>query len=289
MSALANHVDEYLALRRSLGFALKREEQLLGEFVAYLEAAGAENVRSELAIAWAKLPSEASPNHWSKRLGVVRRFAIYLATIEETTEVPPTGIFPTTRRRPSPYLFSERDVERVLEAARGLASPLRAASHEALFGLLAVSGMRIGEALGLARGDVDLDAGVITTRHAKFDRTRLVPLHESTTAALRTFAAARDRLCPRPRVDVFFCSSAGTALDRSGVDKTFREITTTLGLRSPTVRPRVQDLRHGFAVRTLVNWQRQKVSVDRHLATLSGYLGHVAPSETYWYLSAFRS
>jgi len=117
-------------------------------------------------------------------------------------------------------------------------------------------------------------------------RTRLVPLHESTTAALSVYAATRDRLCPRPRVDVFFCSSVGTALGRSGVDKTFRQITTALGLRTATTRPRVHDLRHGFAVRTLVNWQRQGVSIDRHLATLSGYLGHVAPSDTYWYLSA---
>ena len=198
MSALADQVVEYLALRRSLGFALVREEQMLGQFVAYLEAAGAGNVRSELAIAWAQLPATASPNHWAKRLGVVRRFAVYLRTIEETTEVPPPGVFPTTRRRPAPYLFSERDVERVLKAARALASPLRAATHEALFGLLAASGMRIGEALGLARGDVDLGAGVITIRHAKFDRARLVPLHESSTTALRTYAAERDRLCPRP-------------------------------------------------------------------------------------------
>ena len=286
MSTLAEHVAEYLALRRSLGFSLKREEQLLGQFVSHVEATGAAHVRSELAIAWAKAPSKASPNHWAKRLGIVRRFAIYVRTIDPATEVPPSGIFPTTRRRPTPYLFSERDIERVLEAAGALASPLRATTHEALFGLLAVSGMRIGEAIGLTRGDVDLKGGVITIRHAKFDRTRLVPLHESTTTALCAYATERDRLCPRPRADVFFCSSVGTALDRSGVDKTFREITIALGLRTETVRPRVHDLRHGFAVRTLVNWQRSEVSVDRHLATLSGYLGHVAPSDTYWYLSA---
>jgi integrase len=286
MSVLSRHVEEYLALRRSFGFTLEREEQLLGDFVAYAEAAGADNLRSELAIAWAKLPAAASPNQWAKRLGVVRRFAIYLRTIDEATEVPPSGVFPTNRRRPAPYLFSERDVERILEAARGLRSPLRAATHEALFGLLAVSGMRIGEAVGLARGDVDLQAGVITIRHAKFDRTRLVPLHETTTAALSRYAATRDRLSPRPRADVFFCSSVGTALNRSGVDKTFREITTTLGLRTAVVRPRVHDLRHGFAVCTLISWQRQGLSIDRHLATLSGYLGHVAPADTYWYLSA---
>ena len=286
MSALGRHVEEYLALRRSLGFKLEREEQLLAHFVAHSEAAGEEHLTSALAIAWAKLPVAASPNQWARRLGVVRRFAVYLVTMDPATEVPPSGIFPTNRRRPSPYLFSESDIERVLAAARGLAPPLRAATHEALFGLLAVSGMRIGETISLTRGDVDLESGVITIRHAKFDRTRLVPLHESTTAALCVYAATRDRLCRQPRADVFFCSSVGTALNRSGVDKTFREITTALGLRTVTTRPRVHDLRHGFAVRTLVNWQRQGVSIDRHLATLAGYLGHVAPSDTYWYLSA---
>jgi len=286
MSALGRHVEEYLALRRSFGFKLEREEQLLAHFVACSEAAGEEHLASDLAIAWAKLPVAASPNQWAKRLGVVRSFAGYLVTIDPATEVPPSGIFPTTRRRPSPYLFSESDIERVLAAARGLAPPLRAATHEALFGLLAASGMRIGEAISLARGDVDLESGVITIRHAKFDRTRLVPLHESTTAALSGYAATRARLCRQPRADVFFCSSVGTALDRSGVGKTFRQITTALGLRTATTRPRVHDLRHGFAVRTLINWQQQGVSIDRHLATLSGYLGHVAPSDTYWYLSA---
>ena len=215
MSALADQVAEYLALRRSLGFALNREGQLLGQFVAYLEAAGAENLRSELAIAWAKLPTEASPNHWAKRLGIVRRFAVYLRTIDDTDRgAHRRGVFPTTRRSTYslPVLRTRRRT-----GARGrpkhCASPLLAATHETLFGLLAASGMRIGEAIGLARGDVDLDTGVITIRHAKFDRTRLVPLHESTTAALSAYAATRDRLCPRPRADVFFCSSVGTALD----------------------------------------------------------------------------
>jgi integrase len=199
MSALGRHVEEYLALRRSLGFKLEREEQLLTHFVAHSEAAGEEHLTSDLAIAWAKLPVTASPNQWAKRLGVVRRFAVYLVTLDPATEVPPSGIFPTTRHRPSPYLFSDSDIERVLAAARRLAPPLRAATHEALFGLLAASGMRIGEVISLARGDVDLESGVITIRHAKFDRTRFVPLHESTTRALSVYAATRARLC-RSRV-----------------------------------------------------------------------------------------
>ena len=284
--SLLSHVGDYVALRRSLGFTFQHEERLLVSFAHYHEAAGAQHLRSDLAILWAKLPAGATTTHWAKRLGIVRRFAIYLATIDEATEIPPTGVFPTHRRRPTPYLFSEDDVAAVLEAARALASPLRAATHETLFGLLSVSGMRIGEAIGLRRYDVDLSEGVITIRHAKFDRTRLVPLHESTTAVLRAYAATRDRLCPHPRADVFFISSVGTALHRTGVETPFNAITTALGLRTATLRPRVHDLRHGFAVRTLLNWQREGVSVDRHLPTLSDYLGHVAPADTYWYLSA---
>ncbi|GAA4384412.1 tyrosine-type recombinase/integrase [Agromyces bauzanensis] len=286
MSGFDEHVQQYLSLRRSFGFKLEREEHLLAQFVAYSDAAGQEHLTGDLAIAWAKLPVTASVNQWAKRLSVIRSFAVYLATMDAATEVPPSGIFPTSRQRPTPYLFSEPDIERVLTAARGLGSPLRAATYETLFGLLAVSGMRIGEALGLTRGDVDLGSGVITIRHAKFDRTRLVPLHESTTAALSAYALTRDRLRRPPRADVFFCSTAGTALGRSGVDRMFRKITTTLGLRTGTTHPRVHDLRHGFAVRTIVNWQEQGVSIDAHLASLSGYLGHVAPADTYWYLSA---
>jgi integrase len=163
---------------------------------------------------------------------------------------------------------------------------LRAATHEALFGLLAASGMRIGEVVALQRDDLDLDAGVITVHEAKFDRSRLVPLHLSTIEALRRYAAARDRLCPRPRSSAFFLSSTGTALNRSGVGKTFRKITIAIGVRTATVHPRIHDLRHSFAVHTLIEWQRSGVNVDEHIATLSTYLGHVSPAGTYWYLSA---
>jgi integrase/recombinase XerD len=286
MNALSGHVEDYLRLRRALGFKLEREGQLLMQFVAHLEAAGAATLSSELAIAWAREPAGVQPNQWAKRLGIVRRFAAYLQTIDPTAEVPPPGVFPARRHRPTPYLWSQNDICRLLEGARGLRSPLRAATHEALFGLLAASGMRVGEAIALQRDDVDLDAGVITIREAKFDRSRLVPLHVSTTDALCRYAAERDRLCPRPRRSAFFLSSAGTALERSGVGKTFREITIAIGVRSATVHPRVHDLRHSFAVRTLIEWQRSGVSVDQHIGTLSNYLGHVSPADTYWYLSA---
>lgn len=286
MSTLSTHVEDYLRLRRALGFRLEREGQLLAQFVAYLETKGGCTVTSELAITWAREPAGAQPNHWAKRLGVVRKFAAYLQTVEPATQVPPPGVFPARRHRPTPYLWSQIDVCRLLEGARALRPPLRAATHEALFGLLAASGMRIGEAVALQRGDLDLDAGVITIHEGKFDRSRLVPLHPSAIEALRSYAAERDRLCPRPSATAFFLSSTGTALDRSGVGKTFRKITTSIGIRTATVHPRIHDLRHSFAVRTLIDWQRSGVSVDSHIGALSTYLGHVSPAGTYWYLSA---
>jgi integrase len=285
MSALGGHAEDYLRLRRALGFKLERAGQLLPQLLAYLEAAGASTVTSDLAIAWARLP-DATPNHWAQRLAVARGFARYLQTIDPAAEVPPPGVFPARRHRPAPYLFSQRDISRILQAARALRPPLRAATCEAIFGLIAASGMRIGEAIGLARDDVDLDTGVITIREAKFDRSRLVPLHPTATQALGRYAAERDRLCPRPRSAAFFLSGAGTRLDRSGAGATFRKITADLGIRTAAVRPRVHDLRHSFAVQTLVRWQRARVNIDERIGTLSTYLGHVAPADTYWYLSA---
>lgn len=286
MSRLSGHVEDYLRLRRALGFKLERAERLLPQLVAYLEAAGAATITSELAIAWARLPERARPNHWAQRLAIARGFARYLQTIDPATEVPPPGVFPARRCRPTPYLWSEIDICRLLEGARALVPPLRAATYETLFGLLAASGIRIGEAIGLQRDDVDLGSGVITIRQAKFDRSRLVPLHPTVTEALRRYAAERHRLCPKPRSGSFFLSGAGTALNRSDVSKTLRKIATAIGIRTETIHPRAHDLRHSFAVDTLIRWQRSGLNVDDHIALLSIYLGHVSPADTYWYLSA---
>ena len=284
-STLASHVDDYLRLRRSLGYKLEREGLWLADLAVYCDTARAETLTNELTILWASQRVGAGPNGWAKRLGVARKFAAYLQTVIPTTQVPPTGIFPAKRHRPTPYLWSQTDIARLLEAARTLPSPLRAAGMETLFGLLAATGMRIGEAVGLHRDDVDLDAGVVTIRHAKFDRARLVPLHDSVTKALTSYAAERDRLCPQPRSDTFFVSAAGP-IGRSGVDKVLREITTVMGIRTVDVHPRVHDLRHSFAVRTIIGWQQAGISIDERIALLSAYLGHIAPADTYWYLSA---
>jgi integrase/recombinase XerD len=279
MSALDDHVADYLRLRRALGFKLERAGQILPQLIGYLEAAGAPTVTSELAIAWARLPAVAQPRHWAARLSIARGFAAYLQTIDPATEVPPADVFAVRYRRPTPYLWSPTDIRRLLDAARALRPPLRAATFQTLFGLLAVTGMRVGEALALERDDVDLGTEVITIRAqvAKLERARLIPLHPTTTDALRRYTTERERLCPRPRSTTFFISSAGTALDRSGVGKTLRQITTALGLRSQTVHPRAKDLRHAFAVRTLIDWQRSD-DVAPRIATLSTYLGHVSPA-----------
>ena len=286
MSALSDHVADYLRLRRALGYKLERAGLLLPQLVGYLEAAGSATLTTDLAISWARLPATARPNHWAARLTVARGFARYLQTIEPATEVPPDAVFPARRHRPAPYLWSQQDIGRLLHGARALRPPMRAVTYETLFGLLGVSGMRVGEALGLDRDDVAFDTGVITIRHAKFDRPRLVPLHPTTTAALHVYATQRDLLCTAPASTAFFVSGVGTRLNRCGVAKILRQITTAIGLRTDTVHPTPHQLRHSFAVRTLIDWHRSGVRIDEHIATLSTYLGHVSPADTYWYLSA---
>jgi integrase/recombinase XerD len=288
MKRLREHVDDYLRLRRALGYKLERHGRLLPQLITYLEAAGASTITSELAISWARQPARAHPRHWAARLAIARGFAAYMQTIDPRTEVPPADVFAVRYRRPTPYLWSEEDIRRLLGAAGALRQPLKAASFEALFGLLAVSGMRVGEAIALDLDDVDLERGVVTIREqtAKLERARLVPLHPTTVEALAQYVRTRQRLCPRPRSRAFFLSASGARVDRSEVSKTLRKITIALGLRTEIARPRAHDLRHGFAVSTLIEWQRSGVPIDERIAALSTYLGHISPADTYWYLTA---
>jgi integrase len=288
MTELTRHVDDYLRLRRSLGFKLEWPGHLLYQLFAYLNAAGATTLTASLIIDWARLPQGVQPLHWAHRLGAARSFAMYLKTIDPATEVPPPprDVFGARQIRPAPYLWSQSDIRRLLEACRDLRPPLRAATYEALFGLIAVTGMRRGEAIGLRRDDVNLENGVLTIREAKFGRSRLVPLQATAVEALRCYADRRDQRYPAPRAKSFFVSSIGTALSPDPVNKTFVELTTAIGLRTATTRPRIHDLRHSFAVRTLIEWHRGAVDAESHMAVLSTYLGHVNPVGTYWYLSA---
>jgi integrase len=289
MNRLHERVEQYLAIRRSLGFKLEDHGRLLPQFVTYLDQCGAAALTVEAALAWATAPLGVDRFRWRQRLSVVRGFARWLQPFDPATQVPPADLLAYRRTRPVPYLFSEADIDALLAAVTAvLRYPLRVATHRTLFGLLAVTGMREGEAIGLDRGDVDLEAGLLTIRDSKFNKSRQLPLHPSTVAVLRDYAAQRDRLCPRPATSSFFISVRGHRLTGRRVRAVFARLVDQAGLapRGGSRRPRVHDLRHGFAVATLLDWYRDGGDVAAKMPLLSAYLGHARPSSTYWYLQA---
>lgn len=288
MSPLRRHLADYLRLRRALGFKLERAGRLLDDFVTFVERTGADNVTIELALGWATLPQRAEPVWLAQRLGVVRGFARYLHTVDPRTEVPPPDLLPGRYQRISPYLYSDDDISALMDGARSLRPDLRSATYETLIGLLAVTGMRVGEAMRLDRDDVAWTDGLVTIRASKFGKTRALPLHESTLGALEAYATLRDRLCPHPQGPSFFVSSVGTRLGHSHVQPAFRMIRRHAGLDRPAPGhpPTIHGLRHSFAVKTVLGWYRTGVDVAARMPLLSTYLGHTDPARTYWYLSA---
>lgn len=288
MIALRPALDDYLSVRRALGYKLHRAEKLLADFIDFVEGLGADRVTVDLAISWATQPAGADTSWWAGRLSVVRGFATYLHTLDATTEVPPPDLMPRRSHRAVPYLYSDQDIAALVNAAEGLSSPLRVLTYQTLIPLLAVTGMRIGEAIRLDRSDFDLRAGVLTVRVSKFGKSRELPLHVSTVEALRSYLRRRDRLAARPEAPSLFISTAGTRLLYCNVQWTFRRLVHHAGLmaRSTQCRPRLHDLRHSFAVRTLIDAYRADANVAVRLPLLSTYLGHVHPAGTYWYLSA---
>ena len=285
---LGEALDDYLALRRALGFKLAAPARLLGQFVSYLEARGTATITTADALAWAVLPAGASPAWQAIRLAAVRGFASYLHGSDPSVQVPPAGLIRRGNDRATPYLYSDADIRAIIAAAAGLRPRFRAATYQALISLLAVSGIRIGEALALDGGDLDADGGMLIVRDAKFGKTRLVPLHPSTTAALTRYAALRDEHHPRPAAPALFLSTAGTRLLHSNVGLTFNQLTAQAGLtrRSAACRPRIHDVRHSFTVATVLGWYRDGADVAAMMPRLSTYLGHADPKHTYWYLSA---
>lgn len=288
MTGLRAALADYLALRRALGYKLVVTERLLGQFTDFLEASGAEGITTALALRWAALPAGASPAWLAQRLSAVRGFAVFAASLDEATEIPPASCLPGRPGRAIPYLYSDAQVEAIMAAARTLRSPLLAHTYETLIGLLAVTGLRIGEAIRLGRGDIALDEGWIRVIEGKFGKSREVPLAPSTVAALGRFAVIRDQLCPAPRHDSFFCSAAGTRLTYENVRQAFAGLCRQAGVvaASPRCRPRLHDFRHRFAVTTLVGWQQAGADTGALLPLLSTVMGHVNPASTYWYLTA---
>jgi integrase/recombinase XerD len=288
MIPLTAALNDYLRMRRALGYKLWRTEKLLAQFITFVEASGSERLTVDLALAWATLPAQGAMDWWSGRLSIVRGFARHLQTLDPTIDVPPAELLPARSHRAVPYLYADDDVLALIEAAQILRCPLRVLTYQTLIGLLAVTGMRIGEAIRLDRADLDLEAGVLTIRLSKFGKSRELPLHPSTLAALHGYLERRDQLDPRRTDPSLFVSMAGKRLLYCAVHRTFLRLVHHAGLqpRSALCRPRPHDLRHSFAVRTVLEAYRSDADVAARLPLLSTYLGHLHPANTYWYLSA---
>jgi integrase len=289
---LKQALNDYLGVRRSLGYRLREPERLLRNFVTFLQTEHTRHITRELALRWATQPAKAQPFTWAQRLGVVRRFALWLSAIEPRTEIPSADLLPHRYRRKPPHIYSDEEIEKVLRATQQLLSPngLRARTYTTLFGLLVATGMRVSEALALDRSDVDLKRGILHIRQTKFGKSRYVPVHSSTVEALKKYAHARDRLSPAPLLPAFFISEKRRRITGWMARYTFAKISQRVGLRASAKGhgrgPRLHDMRHRFAARTLVHWYRAGLDVERELPKLSMYLGHVHVNDTYWYLEA---
>ena len=288
MSALSEAAQDYLQLRRRLGHNLAEANRLLPRFVEYLDGVGASTVTIEAALAWAYAPGvDPASTNPARRMGIVRGFARHMAGQDSNTEIPPPGIVPSYKRWRPPFIYSQADVEALVAHARAIRVRLPAATHSTLIGLLAATGMRVGEALRLDRRDIDWDDGVLVIRKSKFGKSRQIPVLACTLDALRGYTRVRDQLCPQPVTESFFVSVRGTRLIYPVVQQVFRHLCDQTGVgRDAPNRPRVHDLRHTFAVRTLLHWYRTGEDVEVRAPSLSTYLGHRDPRSTYWYLSA---
>ena len=279
-------LGDYLAVRRSLGFKLTRDGLLLEQFVTFCEQAGAARVTRELAVAWVTSPAKASPSWLRMRLGVVRGFASWLQAADPVTEVPERGWLPPVRRT-NPYLYTDFEIAALMQAARRARWPLSAATYETLIGLLAVTGMRIGEAIRLDRDDVSFNDGIVTIRDSKFAKSRQLVVHPTTVSALRSYLNKRAALSPTPSEPALFVHPAGNRIVYTSVSPMFCALVRRAGLtaRSAQCRPTIHGLRHTFAVNTVIGWYRQGLDVQARLPVLSAWMGHADPKWSYWYYS----
>lgn len=294
MNRLEQALKDYLHMRRSLGFKLRLPASLLRNFIAFVRAAGTSYITTELALRWATQPKSAQPSTWAGRLGMVRRFAIWLRATDSRTQIPPAGLLLYRYRRKTPYIYTDEEIGKLLRRTHQLRSRrgLRAHTFTTLFALLVVTGMRVNEALGLDRSDVDLAIGILHVRRTKFGKSRYVPIHRSTVAALKKYAELRDRLFPITLTPGFFVSERGRRISDATARYIFAKLSQQVGLRAsvkgrgPGRGPRLQDMRHRFAAQTMIDWYRAGLDVERELPKLATYLGHVHMRHTYWYLEA---
>lgn len=292
MNSLREAVQEYLALRRALGFKLREAGRGLLDFVTFMEQHRAAYITQPLALTWAQQPVNVQPAEWARRLRYVRGFARHRSATDPRTQIPPAGLLPFRPKRARPHLYTDDEIKALLSAALRLPSHggLRPWTYHTLLGLLSVSGLRIGEACNLELRDIDLKAAVLTIRSAKFGKSRLVPLHASTCKVLADYIARRERAWSgRPVSSYLFVSNRGNRLDGGEIHRTFYALSREIGLRGPSDShgPRLHDMRHRFAVQTLLRWYQTGEDAERRLPVLSTYLGHAHIADTYWYLSSW--
>jgi integrase len=285
-------VEEFIAMRRGLGYRLCRQADYLRDFARYLDVTGHHGpVSLTASVDWATSTSTPDPRNHARRLSIVRGFLRHLSALDATTEVPPPGLLGPTYHRTPPHVYSDEEISDLLRAAAALPprGGLRPHCYVTLFSVLACTGLRISEALALSRGDADLVNGVLTVRAGKNGRTRLVPLHPSALAPLREYAAQRDAYGGPPGdADAFFRTERTERLSYGTVSTTFKRIRRRLGWTAAgrTRTPRIHDLRHRMVVRRIQEWHAEGVDVDRKIAVLATYLGHVRTCDLFWYLSA---
>lgn len=293
MSALSQELDRYLAIRRSLGFELRTDERILRRFIEYAEQRGAEHLNAETFIKWRESFGDASQYTWSRRLGIVRIFVQWLHGIDPRHEVPSRDLIPSRQRRNKPHIYTPEQIRAIVETATTLQSinGIRSLTYPTLFGLIAVTGLRISEAISLDSGDVDLETGVLTLRKGKLGKARLIPVSMCTTLKLAAYAKERDRLLERSS-QPFFVADHGERVGDCSARYNFAVVCQSLGLREKQRfnkhgrGPRIHDLRHTFAVRTMLNWYRSGMDPAREMIKLTTYLGHANPEHTYWYIEA---
>lgn len=288
MTSIREHAEQYLAMRRALGFKLTTFGGRLLGFVTYLETHQLNVITTDAALAWATgTPRSTDEVTWSRRLMIARIFARHMAVLDPATEIPPADVLPHHYRRVTPHLYTDAELAALLSAADDLLPPLRALTWRTLLGLLAVTGMRTGEACRLDDADIELDdTPVLTVRDSKFGKHRQVPIHASTAVALRDYQHARDRTLPTARTPALLVTTRGTRLD-ANISHTFAVLVDNAGITVPAgQRPaRLADFRHSFATATLLDWYRDGADVHARIPRLSTYLGHVDPKSTYWYLT----
>lgn len=291
--SLSSELQCYLEIRRNLGYDLRTSERLLKRFVSFLEMRNETHITTKMFLQWKQLFGKASKSTWAKRLGVVRLFASWLNCLDPQHEVPPQSLIPFCSKRKSPYIYTDAEIKEIIVAAGNLPSRngFREITFPAFFGLVAVTGLRISEAISLNDKDVDLQEGIIIVHNGKNGNNRILPITECTRDYLKEYVRKRNRLLgktPEP----FFVSDNCNRLNDCSVRYNFAVISQMIGMRARQkynkhgLGPRIHDLRHTFAVNVMMNWYKEGKDIDREILKLITYLGHTKPANTYWYIEA---